>query len=79
MATSNDKTHSLLKFMGFTGVAAIFGVAFSFGHAQQVIDDTSAMAKTDQAQIESLSADIRVQQQEIVDVDRRVNRLEDKK
>ncbi|MBZ7392391.1 hypothetical protein FMJ22_13400 [Klebsiella michiganensis] len=78
MATS-DKTHTMIKFLGFTGIAAIFGVALSFGRAQQVIDDTSALAKQDQKQIEALTADIKVEQQEINDVDRRVTRLEDDK
>lgn len=74
-----DKAHSLMKFMGFAGVVAIIATAIAIGRTQQVIDDTSALAKTDQAQIESLSADIKVQQQEMNDVDRRVTRLEDKK
>ncbi|MDL4446325.1 hypothetical protein [Klebsiella michiganensis] len=78
MATS-EKYHNLIKFLGFAGVATIFGIALSFGRAQQVIDDTSALAKQDQKQIEALTADIKVEQQEINDVDRRVTRLEDDK
>ncbi|AKW16663.1 hypothetical protein SEESL791_016365 [Salmonella enterica subsp. enterica serovar Sloterdijk str. ATCC 15791] len=78
MDISNDKGHSLIKFLGFTGVAAIISIAVSLGKTQQVIDDTSAQTKRSQRQIDELTADIRVEQQELVDVDRRVTRMEDK-
>ncbi|EII2594265.1 hypothetical protein LG696_002102 [Salmonella enterica] len=78
MDISNDKGSSLIKFMGFTGVAAIISIAVSLGKTQQVIDDTNAQTKQSQRQIDELTADIRVEQQELVDVDRRVTRLEDK-
>lgn len=78
MDISNDRSHSLIKFLGFTGVAAIISIAVSLGKTQQVIDDTSAQTKRSQHQIDELTADIRVEQQELVDVDRRVTRLEDK-
>ncbi|ECJ2541024.1 TPA: hypothetical protein N3D36_004589 [Salmonella enterica subsp. enterica serovar Lehrte] len=68
----------MIKFLGFTGVAAIISIAVSLGKTQQVIDDTSAQTKQSQRQIDELTADIRVEQQELVDVDRRVTRLEDK-
>ncbi|ELY9612855.1 hypothetical protein ACEF96_003142 [Salmonella enterica] len=68
----------MIKFLGFTGVAAIISIAVSLGKTQQVIDDTSAQTKQSQHQIEELTADIRVEQQELVGVDRRVTRLEDK-
>ncbi|EBF8308509.1 hypothetical protein ACSVMK_11395 [Salmonella enterica] len=68
----------MIKFLGFTGVAAIISIAVSLGKTQQVIDDTSAQTKRSQHQIDELTADIRVEQQELVDVDRRVTRLEDK-
>ncbi len=78
MDISKDRSHSLIKFLGFTGVAAIISIAVSLGKTQQVIDDTSAQTKQSQHQIEELTADIRVEQQELVGVDRRVTRLEDK-
>lgn len=78
MDISKDRSHSLIKFLGFTGVAAIISIAVSLGKTQQVIDDTSAQTKQSQRQIDELTADIRVEQQELVDVDRRVTRLEDK-
>lgn len=78
MDISRDRSHSLIKFLGFTGVAAIISIAVSLGKTQQVIDDTSAQTKQSQRQIDELTADIRVEQQELVDVDRRVTRLEDK-
>lgn len=78
MDISRDRSHSLIKFLGFTGVAAIISIAVSLGKTQQVIDDTSAQTKRSQHQIDELTADIRVEQQELVDVDRRVTRLEDK-
>lgn len=78
MDISKDRSHSLIKFLGFTGVAAIISIAVSLGKAQQVIADTSAQTKQSQRQIDELTADIRVEQQELVDVDRRVTRLEDK-
>ncbi|EAS9012744.1 hypothetical protein FIH39_05875 [Salmonella enterica subsp. enterica] len=68
----------MIKFLGFTGVAAIISIAVSLGKTQQVIADTSAQTKQSQRQIDELTADIRVEQQELVDVDRRVTRLEDK-
>ncbi|EAU1916901.1 hypothetical protein D6E29_04510 [Salmonella enterica] len=79
MDTSKDRSHQLIKFLGFTGVAAIISIAISLGKTQQVIDDTSAQTKQSQHQIDELTTDIRVEQQELVDVDRRVTRLEDKK
>lgn len=78
MDISKDRSHSLIKFLGFTGVAAIISIAVSLGKTQQVIADTSAQTKQSQRQIDELTADIRVEQQELVDVDRRVTRLEDK-
>ncbi|ECK9679548.1 hypothetical protein FE770_00695 [Salmonella enterica subsp. enterica serovar Washington] len=78
MDISNDKGHSLIKFLGFAGVAAIISIAVSLGKTQQVIDDTSAQTRQSQHQIDELTADIRVEQQELVDVDRRVTRMEDK-
>lgn len=78
MDISKDGSHSLIKFLGFTGVAAIISIAVSLGKTQQVIDDTSVQTKQSQHQIDELTADIRVEQQELVDVDRRVTRLEDK-
>lgn len=78
MGISKDRSHSLIKFLGFTGVAAIISIAVSLGKTQQVIADTSAQTKQSQRQIDELTADIRVEQQELVDVDRRVTRLEDK-
>ncbi|EDZ3575092.1 hypothetical protein GVT67_11830 [Salmonella enterica] len=79
MDTSKDKGYQLIKFLGFTGVAAIISIAISLGKTKQVIDDTSAQTKQSQHQIDELTTDIRVEQQELVDMDRRVTRLEDKK
>ncbi|SUF61157.1 Uncharacterised protein [Salmonella enterica subsp. arizonae] len=78
MDISKDRSHQLIKFLGFTGVAAIISIAVSLGKTQQVIEDTSAQTKQSQHQIDELTADIKVEQQEITDVDRRVTRLEDK-
>lgn len=78
-SATSDKHYPFIKFIGVAGVVAILGAAVSLGHTQQIVEDTSDLAKRDLQQVEMLSADIKVEQQEINDVDRRVTRLEDKK
>lgn len=78
-SATSDAAHGLIKFIGFAGVIAILGIAISLGKTKQIIEDTSVITKTNQHQIEEITADLKVEQQEIVELDRRVTRVEDKK
>ncbi|MBF4180595.1 hypothetical protein [Lelliottia nimipressuralis] len=80
MATSehNERTHSLIRFVGFGGIAALLAAAVAIGKTQAVIESDSAMLKEDQHQTEQVIEEVKVEQQELTDVARRVDKLEDK-
>lgn len=75
----HERLHSLVKFMGFGGIAALLAIAVSVGKTQNIIESNAIALKEDQQQTQQVIEEVKVQQQEITDVDRRVNRLEDKK
>lgn len=80
-ATSNhhERLHTLIKFVGFSGIAALLVAAASIGKTQVIIETSAIALKEEQQQTQQVIEEVKVQQQEITDVDRRVTRLEDKK
>lgn len=75
----HDKTHSLIRFIGIGGLMAIVGIAVTAGKYESSIESTVLTVKDQQSQLSEVVTEIHVEQQEITDVDRRVDRLEDKR
>lgn len=74
-----EKTHSLVRFLGAGGLMAVVGLAVTIGRYESSIETTVLTVKDQQSQLSAVITEIHVEQQEITDVDRRVARLEDKK
>jgi hypothetical protein len=75
----HEKTHSLVRFLGFGGLVAVIGLAVTVGKYESSIETTVSAVKDQQTQLSQVITEIHVEQQEITDVDRRVTRLEDRK
>lgn len=54
-SATSDKHYPFIKFIGVAGVVAILGAAVSLGHTQQIVEDTSDLAKRDLQQVEMLA------------------------
>lgn len=74
----HEKTHSLVRFLGFGGLVAVIGLAVTVGKYESSIETTVSAVKDQQTQLSQVITEIHVEQQEITDVDRRVTRLEDR-
>lgn len=79
MDTAQERQHSLIKFLGFSGIVAIIAAAIAVGKTAAVVDENTSQQRIMQTQVAETSAEIRVQQQELNEFGRRIEKLEDKR